>query len=73
MVPWKSELKPSEIAQVASYVISLHGTTPADPKAPEGDIWSDGSSTPNEKSEATTPVDSLEESTTSDEPATADK
>ncbi|WP_455169213.1 cbb3-type cytochrome c oxidase N-terminal domain-containing protein [Aegicerativicinus sediminis] len=41
MISWKSELKPSEIAQVASYVLSLHGTTPADPKDPEGEIWVD--------------------------------
>lgn len=42
MIAWKSDLKPSEIAQVASYVLSLHGTNPPDAKAPEGDIWTDG-------------------------------
>lgn len=41
MIPWKSDLKPGEIAQVASYVISLHGTNPPDGKEPEGDIWKD--------------------------------
>lgn len=41
MVSWKTDLKPSEMAQVASYVMSLRGTTPAEPKAPEGDIWVD--------------------------------
>jgi len=41
MIPWKSELKPLEIAQVSSYVISLGGTMPAEPKAAEGDIWVD--------------------------------
>jgi cytochrome c oxidase cbb3-type subunit 3 len=42
MIPWsKNGLKPSEIAQVASYVLSFQGTTPAEPKAPEGDIWED--------------------------------
>ena len=41
MVSWKTDLKPGEIAQVASYIISLHGTTPADPKDPEGEIWVD--------------------------------
>ncbi len=41
MVAWKTDLKPDEIAQVASYVLSLHGTTPADPKDPEGEIWID--------------------------------
>ncbi|MFY0713142.1 c-type cytochrome [Seonamhaeicola sp. NFXS20] len=39
MIAWKAQLKPSQIAQVASYVLSLQGTTPANPKAPEGDVW----------------------------------
>ena len=41
MVPWKKDLKPSEMAQVASYVLQFQGTTPAEPKAAEGDIWVD--------------------------------
>ena len=41
MISWKSELKPSEMAQVASYVLSFGGTTPAEPKEAEGDIWVD--------------------------------
>ena len=40
MVAWKQSLKPSEIQQVASYVMSLSGTNPVDGKAPEGDLWS---------------------------------
>ncbi|MEZ4858182.1 MAG: cbb3-type cytochrome c oxidase N-terminal domain-containing protein [Flavobacteriaceae bacterium] len=39
MVSWKTELSPLEIAQVASYVLTFQGTTPAEPKAPEGEIW----------------------------------
>ena len=39
MVAWKGTLKPSEIQKVASYVLSLQGTNPADAKAPEGDVW----------------------------------
>ncbi|MDO7171102.1 cbb3-type cytochrome c oxidase N-terminal domain-containing protein [Mariniflexile sp. AS56] len=39
MIAWKQSLKPSEIAQVANYILSLQGTVPANPKAPEGDIW----------------------------------
>lgn len=38
MIAWSATLKPGEIQQVASYVISLQGTTPANPKAPQGDI-----------------------------------
>lgn len=39
MVAWKNDLKPLEIAQVASYILSLQGTNPPDPKAPEGDLY----------------------------------
>lgn len=41
MIAWKQSLKPSEMAQVASYVLTLQGITPANPKAAEGDIWVD--------------------------------
>ncbi|MDT0690620.1 cbb3-type cytochrome c oxidase N-terminal domain-containing protein [Salegentibacter sp. F188] len=41
MVSWKTDLKPNEMAQVASYVLSLHGTEPVDPKEPEGELWMD--------------------------------
>jgi len=41
MIAWKQSLKPLEIAQVASYVYSLHGQTPANPKDPEGEIWTE--------------------------------
>lgn len=41
MVSWKSDLKPSEMAQVASYVLTLQGANPADGKEPEGEIWVD--------------------------------
>jgi cytochrome c oxidase cbb3-type subunit 3 len=39
MIAWKTMLKPSEMAQVSSYVLQFQGTTPAEPKAPEGDLW----------------------------------
>ncbi len=41
MISWKTNLKPNEMAQVASYVLNLHGITPAEPKEPEGDLWVD--------------------------------
>ncbi len=41
MIAWKSTLSPLEMAQVASYLLEFEGTTPANPKAPEGDIWID--------------------------------
>jgi cytochrome c oxidase cbb3-type subunit 3 len=41
MVSWKTDLKPSEMAQAASYVLSLVGTNPEEPKKAEGEIWID--------------------------------
>lgn len=38
MIAWKAVLKPLQRQQVASYVISLQGSKPANPKAPQGDI-----------------------------------
>jgi len=39
MLAWQNQLNPKEMQAVASYVISLHGTKTANPKAPEGEIW----------------------------------
>lgn len=49
MISWKSQLSPRQIQEVASYVLSLHGTNPPGAKDPQGGIWSD----------SVTPVDSL--------------
>lgn len=39
MVPWQQSLKPAEIAQVSSFVMTLQGTKPANPKDPQGDLY----------------------------------
>ena len=36
MPTWGKILKPKEVEEVVAYVWTLHGTTPAKPKAPEG-------------------------------------
>ncbi|MDN3673891.1 cbb3-type cytochrome c oxidase N-terminal domain-containing protein [Flavobacterium branchiarum] len=41
MIAWKGTLKPKEIQKVSSYIMSLQGTNPKDPKDPEGEIWVD--------------------------------
>ncbi|KIC01454.1 cytochrome C oxidase subunit III [Flavobacterium sp. JRM] len=41
MIAWKGTLKPKEIQKVSSYILSLKGSNPKDPKEPEGDIWID--------------------------------
>lgn len=51
MVPWKQSLKPREIAQVSSYIMTMAGTVPANPKAPEGELYqaADGADSPVEE------------------------
>lgn len=42
MVAWKQILKPVEMAQVASYILlELEGSTPANPKDAEGEVWTE--------------------------------
>ncbi|MFD2433343.1 c-type cytochrome [Mesonia maritima] len=63
MVAWEQTLKPLERAQVASYVLSLQGTTPDDPKEAQGDLWEEEGDAPKaeevERSENNTSVDTL--------------
>ncbi len=41
MVSWRGTLKPKEMQKVASYVMSLQGSNPKDPKVAEGEVWTD--------------------------------
>ncbi len=36
MIAWKNYLRPEEIQQVASYIHSIHGSEPPNPKQPQG-------------------------------------
>jgi cytochrome c oxidase cbb3-type subunit 3 len=46
MPQWQSTYSNKQIAQVASYVKSLHGTNPPAAKPPQGDIYTEGAATP---------------------------
>lgn len=63
MVPWKTEIKPSDIQKVASYVLSLQGTNPKDGKTPEGDVWVDENAPKMETIKDTTVTDSTKTET----------
>jgi len=39
MKSWKDDYSPVQLAQLASYVKSLHGTNPPNPKAPQGTLY----------------------------------
>jgi cytochrome c oxidase cbb3-type subunit 3 len=56
MVAWNKNLKPTEIQNVASYILSLQGTNPAGAKAAEGELWAEAATVPIEKVSDTTKV-----------------
>ena len=39
MISWQSQLKPSEMQAVASYILTMQGTDPPNQKEPQGEIW----------------------------------
>ncbi len=50
MIAWEAQLNPTDIQKVASYILTIRGTLPANAKAPQGDIY---------KEESTASKDSL--------------
>jgi len=41
MKSWKDDYSPKQIAQLTSYIKSLRGTNPPEPKAPQGDLYNE--------------------------------
>ena len=39
MRSWKDDLSPMQIAQVSSYIKSIHGTNPPNAKAQQGELY----------------------------------
>ncbi|WP_339903687.1 cbb3-type cytochrome c oxidase N-terminal domain-containing protein [uncultured Cyclobacterium sp.] len=39
MIPWQDQLSPEQMQQVSSYILSLQGTSPANPKEPQGEKY----------------------------------
>ena len=39
MISWEKQLNPLKMQQVSSYIVSLKGSKPATPKAPQGEIY----------------------------------
>lgn len=58
MAPWGNSFSPKQIQNLASYVISLKGTNPPDPRDPEGELYVPEETTATPDSTETTTVDS---------------
>ena len=39
MIAWEAQLSPKKMQQVSSYIYLMEGTTPANPKEPQGDLF----------------------------------
>lgn len=39
MISWQNQLNPKQMQEVSSFILSLAGTNPPNPKAPQGEIW----------------------------------
>ncbi len=69
MISWQTKLKPGEMQSVASYIKTLVGTTPANPKDPQGELYEAEASTDSNSEEINEDVskaDSLNQSITSE-------
>lgn len=59
MKSWKTDLNPTAMAQVASYILTLQGTNPAGAKAAEGELYTPAGAAPAaaDSTGATAPAD----------------
>lgn len=60
MIPWKDQLKPTEIQKIASYILSLQGTNPKEPKPtePEAVLFKEDGAVATDTAKVETVVDS---------------
>ena len=55
MIAWKSQLRPVDIHRVSSYILGkLHGTSPPNPKDPQGDLFEDSKEAQSDSSSVQT-------------------
>lgn len=45
MIAWQNQMNPTEMQQVASYILTLKGTNPANAKAPQGTLYTEAATT----------------------------
>jgi len=55
MIAWQGQLTPIQIQQVASYIKSLRGSNPPNPKAPQGDLFTETNESSNDSINQITP------------------
>lgn len=61
MIPWKDQLNPADMQKVASYILTLQGTTPASPKEAQGDLYEAAPTTTEEATNDSTATEEVTE------------
>lgn len=61
MIPWKDQMNPADMQKVASYILTLQGTTPASPKEAQGDLYDAAPTTEEAPSDSTATEEVTEE------------
>ncbi len=64
MISWQTKLKPGEMQSVASYIKTLVGTTPMNPKDPQGEIYEPEANNSEVMGSDTTEIDATINDTT---------
>jgi cytochrome c oxidase cbb3-type subunit III len=59
MLAWQGQLTPVQMQEVASYIKSLKGTNPANPKAPQGDLFEEVPAAVIDSAQATSTASAL--------------
>ncbi|MEP7318227.1 MAG: cbb3-type cytochrome c oxidase N-terminal domain-containing protein [Panacibacter sp.] len=54
MKSWEADFNPVQIAELASYIKSIHGTKPTNPKDPQGDLYNEQETTSDSAKVVTT-------------------
>jgi cytochrome c oxidase cbb3-type subunit 3 len=50
MKSWKEDFTPSQMAQLSSYIYKMKGSTPPNPKAPQGDLYTEATTASGDSS-----------------------
>ena len=72
MIAWKEQLNPAQMQNVSSYILSMQGTTPANPKEPQGEIYEAPAEEAAPADSTETSADSVEVVPADDTPVSAD-
>lgn len=54
MIAWEATLRPAEIQDISSYILSLQGTNPANAKEAQGDLYQEAAAAPSDTLKAAT-------------------